>query len=337
MPIERDVLAVTPAPSAPRKRAVVLRALGLGDLLTCVPALRALRRGLPHHELVLLTPARFAPLVRVAGLADVVVDTLPWRPPPSSFDGADLAVNLHGRGPQSHQLLLAGQPRRLVAYACDGLAGGPHWDPDEHEVTRWCRLVDDAGFPADPGELTIASPSRPIADRVAGATVLHPGAAAPARRWPVDRWASVARHERARGQRVVLTGTGGERQLCAEVAARAGLSEDAVLAGCTDLLDLFAVVAGAVVVVCGDTGVAHVATAVGTASVVLFGPTAPAQWGPPDRPRHRVIWKGGHGDPHASATDPGLLRISDADVLAELDRLRLETVRAQVLAAPPIA
>ena len=320
MPLERDVLAVTRAPSAQRPRALVLRALGLGDLLTCVPALRALRRGLPQHELILLAPAHFAPLVQLAGLADLVVHTLPWRSPPSNFNGADLAVNLHGRGPQSHQLLLAGRPRQLVAYACDGLADGPRWDPDEHEVRRWCRLVGDAGFPADPGELAVAF-RRPIADRTAGATVLHPGAAAPARRWPADRWASLARHQRSLGHRVVITGTGDERQLCAEVAASAGLSEASVLAGCTDLLDLFAVISGAAAVVCGDTGVAHVATAVGTPSIVLFGPTDPAHWGPPDGRCHRAIWKGGRGDPHGSAADPGLLQISVADVVAELDRV----------------
>ncbi len=303
----------------------MLRALGLGDLLTCVPALRALRRGLPEHELVLLAPAHFAPLVRLAGLADLVVDTLPWRRPPSSFDGADLAVNLHGRGPQSHRLLLAGRPRRLVAYAWDGLAAGPHWDPDEHEVMRWCRLVGDAGFPADPSELAVACP-RPITDRTAGATILHPGAASPARRWPADRWVSVARHERDHGRRVVITGSADERALCAEVAARAGLTEDAVLAGCTDLVELFATIAGAAVVVCGDTGVAHVATAVGSPSVVLFGPTAPAQWGPPEGRCHRVIWKGTRGDPHGSTVDPGLLRIRVDDVVAELDRVRLDVV-----------
>ena len=45
-----------------------------------------------------------------------------------------------------------------------------------------------------------------------------------------------------------------------------------------DLLELTAVVAAAARVVCGDTGVAHLATALGTPSVVLFGPTSPARW-----------------------------------------------------------
>jgi uncharacterized protein YjbJ (UPF0337 family) len=70
-------------------------------------------------------------------------------------------------------------------------------------------------------------------------------------------------------------------------------------------------------VLCCDTGVAHLATAYRTPSVVLFGPTPPGEWGPPpDRPQHRVLWRGGRGDPHADAPDPGLLAIAVEDVLA---------------------
>jgi uncharacterized protein YjbJ (UPF0337 family) len=56
--------------------------------------------------------------------------------------------------------------------------------------------------------------------------------------------------------------------------------------------------------------------------VVLFGPTPPAEWGPPpDRPWHRVLWAGGTGDPYAPEPDPGLLAISPAAVLDALRRL----------------
>jgi ADP-heptose:LPS heptosyltransferase len=72
-------------------------------------------------------------------------------------------------------------------------------------------------------------------------------------------------------------------------------------------------------VVCGDTGVAHLATALRTPSVVLFGPTPPARWGPPaDRPWHRVLWAGRTGDPHGRSADDGLLEIDVADVTAAL-------------------
>jgi ADP-heptose:LPS heptosyltransferase len=83
---------------------------------------------------------------------------------------------------------------------------------------------------------------------------------------------------------------------------------------------LFGLVAAASLVVAGDTGVAHVASAFGTPSVVLFGPVSPARWGPPARARHRVLWPapdpGYRGDPHGDEPDPVLLRIEVGDVLA---------------------
>ncbi|MDQ3822907.1 MAG: glycosyltransferase family 9 protein, partial [Actinomycetota bacterium] len=79
---------------------------------------------------------------------------------------------------------------------------------------------------------------------------------------------------------------------------------------------------GAGRVVCGDTGVAHLATAFATPSVVLFGPTPPSLWGPPPgRTWHRALWAGGRGDPHADAPHPGLLEIRVDDVLAALAAL----------------
>jgi ADP-heptose:LPS heptosyltransferase len=150
--------------------------------------------------------------------------------------------------------------------------------------------------------------------------VVHPGAASPARRWPAERWASVASHAAARGARVVVTGTAAERSTAREVAARAGLAPAAVLAGRTDLLRLAALVAHARCVLSGDTGVAHLAAAFGTPSVVLFGPTSPAEWGPPVDGPHEVLWAGATGDPHGAELDDGLAEIGAEDVVAALDR-----------------
>jgi ADP-heptose:LPS heptosyltransferase len=80
-------------------------------------------------------------------------------------------------------------------------------------------------------------------------------------------------------------------------------------------------VAAARRVICGDTGLAHLASAYGIASVVLFGPTSPERWGPPPRARHRVVWAGSTGDPHAAEPDAGLLAITPAQVIAELGEL----------------
>ena len=299
---------------------VVLRALGLGDLLTGLPALRALGDAFPGHRRLLATDPVLEPLVRLAGVADEVLPARGLEPVPAP-PHPDVAVNLHGRGPESTRLLAGLRPRRLVAFAHPDVpetAGCPEWRSQEHEVERWCRLLWECGIPASPGRLELD-----VEAQRTGATVVHPGAAAPSRRWPVDRWAEVARCERRDGRDVVITGGPGEVESATAVAAAAGLPGDAVLAGRTSVLELAGVVAGAELVLSGDTGVAHLATATGTPSVVLFGPTPPSLWGPPpDRPIHTVLWAGRRGDPLGDVPDPGLLRITVDEVLAAMARTR---------------
>ncbi|MEU6969025.1 glycosyltransferase family 9 protein [Kitasatospora aureofaciens] len=313
-----------------RPTLLVLRALGLGDLLTGVPALRALRRHHPGHELVLAAPARLAPALAATGTADRLLATdapgrevphrLPWDGPPP-----DLAVDLHGNGPASRDALARLRPARLIAYAA---AGAPRWRDDEHERERWCRLLRHHGIGADAGDLLIARPAVP--SPAPGAVLVHPGADAAARQWPPDRFAAVARALRGHGHRVVVTAGRGERALAEGVAREAGLPSGDVLGGGTDLPFplLAALVAEARAVVCGDTGIAHLAAALGTPSVTLFGPVSPVLWGPPAVPRHLALWR--HhgeetrpGDAHGPRPDPRLLRIRPADVLAALAELPL--------------
>ncbi|RZU34179.1 ADP-heptose:LPS heptosyltransferase [Blastococcus saxobsidens] len=299
---------------------VVLRPLGLGDLLTGVPALRAIRAAVPDHRLVLATTAALRPL---AELIDAVDEVLPARElEPLAWDGPppELAVDLHGKGPASHVVVADLRPQRLLTFGSPGYPG-PTWFPDEHEVRRWCRLVSEGlGVDADPDALDLAVPAVP--PPVRDVAVVHPGAAYPGRRWPPDRFAAVARHLADAGHDVRITGGPAEVQLARSVAAGAGLGDDAVLAGRTTSLELAAVVASARVVVCGDTGVAHLATAYRRPSVVLFGPVPPALWGPPPREQHVVLWHGdGTGDPWGTELDPALARITVDEVTTALDRL----------------
>ena len=101
-------------------------------------------------------------------------------------------------------------------------------------------------MPADPDDLGLALP--PVPSPVPpGATIVHPGAASGARRWPAERFAAVASAELEAGRDVVVTGSAAERELAAAVAG-AGVT---VLAGETDLLGLAATIARAGRVVCG--------------------------------------------------------------------------------------
>ena len=117
---------------------------------------------------------------------------------------------------------------------------------------------------------------------------------------------------------MVVTRGLGEAELATAVAA----DHAGVEIRCTayDLSELAALVASASLVLCGDTGVAHLATAYRTPSVLLFGPTSPRLWGPRiDAERHRVLWEPREADPpadpHAGTLDLRLARITVAQVL----------------------
>lgn len=299
---------------------LVLRALGLGDTLAGIAALRGVRRAWPDHRLVLAAPSSLAGWLHRLGVVDGVVST-------SSLAALDfpvagqVAVNLHGRGPRSHQLLSATQPVELVGFRCPPVhESGPDWRRDEHEVLRWCRLVSWAGGQCGPEDLRL-EPS----GRRSDAVVVHPGAASPARRWPVARWRAVVSAIGSKGFHVLVTGSADEAELCTAVADASPLAEDR--SGQLVVADLAELVGCARLLVCGDTGVAHLATAYATPSVLLFGPTSPGLWGPVLDPElHTVLWPVDDaasyvGDPHASVVDPVLERIRVAEVLAAANAL----------------
>ena len=288
-----------------------------------------MRHARPDHEIVLAAPAALGALAGLCGAVDHLLPT-DGLGPIGLQEPPDVAVNLHGRGPQSHQALLDLHPAELVAFASPLIGNpGPLWDDEEHEVNRWCRLVAEAWCAeVRPGDLLLRPPTGAY-DVPSGVVVIHPGAAFGSRRWPVERFAAVAAALQRAGERVVVTGSASEVDLAEQVCSHAGLPSEAVLAGRTDLLGLASLVCGARLVVCGDTGIAHLASAYATPSVVLFGPTSPARWGPPPSGPHVVLWHGtGAGDPCADEVDPALMEISVDEVL---DRVAL------VLAQPALA
>jgi hypothetical protein len=240
----------------------------------------------------------------------------------------DVAVDLHGNGPASSELLAARRPRRLVAFA----EGTAQWSDEEYEPHRWCRLVEAAfgwGAPKYPsvfGALPIPDVAMP-----AGQTVLHCSANAPAREWPPQRFTELASRLRVAGHRVVVTAPAVHAERAAAIATASGSRYAADLS----LDQLLALVARARLVVCGDTGVGHAATNYGTPSVLLFGPVSPALWGPPPGlDRHQVLWHGdGHGDPHGTQLDPALARIGVDEVEAAAERALAAAAAAATIRA----
>jgi ADP-heptose:LPS heptosyltransferase len=299
----------------------VLRARGLGDLLTAVPALRALRRGRPHDHIALAAPHRLKPIVDLIASVDEMVPTA--DPESMRWDGEPpaLAVNLHSGGAEGIVELAKTNPGRILTYHNPAFPelDGPDWQRDMHDVDRWCHLLESDGITADRRNLGLVPPVATTSHR--DCAVVHIGAGAPARRWPPERFAAVVRHLLVQGREVVLTGDEFERDIALAIATRAGLPHEQVLAGRLNLIELAATVAEAALIVCGDTGVAHLATAFGTRTVLLFGPTPPSRGGPPPHllGRHVVLWAGQEGDPDGDTPDPGLLEITVADVIDAVD------------------
>jgi len=312
-----------------RPELLALRTLKLGDLLVAVPAIHGLRRAFPDHRLVLAMPGWLEPIIELVEGVDAHLPAPGLdNPLPISPGRIDVAVNLHGSGPESRMRVDALAARLSMVHrveSIDGATGGdprsPEWQDDLSERQRWVRLVGAYGVEADANEVRLLSSARRTG--VAGAAVLHVGAFYESRRWPVERFAAVARELTRGGHRVVFTGSAAERDRALEVARSAGLGVDTVLAGEIDLAEFAAVIEDAALVVSADTGAAHLASAYARPSVVLFGPAAPEQWGPPPGP-HIVLTDARvrRGDAFASTPDPAILAVGVDDVLEAIDRLR---------------
>lgn len=300
---------------------LALRALKLGDLLVAVPALHALRRAYPGHRLLYAAQGWLEDAVGLVGGFELLPTHGLDEPLALDPGTVDVAVNLHGRGPESQCRLEALQPNRIIAHG-SGPDEGPVWVDGIHERDRWARLLQWHGISADAQDFLLNAP--PVPTRWPQATVVHVGAAYGSRLWPGDRFATVSARLREAGHRVVFTGGPAERPRALEVAAAAGFGDEVVLAGAQPLRDFAALIADARLVVSADTGAAHLATAYRRPSVVLFGPAPPEEWGPPPGP-HVVLTKRElrRGDTFAQDADPALLGVSVQEVLEAVRGLGL--------------
>ena len=301
------------------ERIAVFRALQLGDLLCAVPALRALRHARPDAAITLVGlpwardfAARFAHLVD-GFIAFPGHPALPERTPdaaawPAFVDAVrearfDALLQMHGSGASTNAIVGA-----LPVHSVFGFHPAREASPDARrfrawpergtEVERCLALTDflgcerrgiDLEFPLADEEIAQATGVMRSHRLAAGEFVcVHPGARLASRRWPIERFAALARELAAAGHRVVLTGTRDEAALCAEVARSAG-PRAIDLCDRTSLGGLAALLARARLVVCNDTGTSHVAAAVGTPSVVVSCGADPERFAPADRARHRVL------------------------------------------------
>lgn len=302
---------------------LALRALKLGDLLVAVPALRGLRRAFPEHRILYAAPAWIAEALELVGGIHHLPTPGLDDPLTVPHGAVDIAVNLHGNGAESRLRIEELGANRVVAHEAPGI-DGPAWTSGLPERERWTRLLNWHGIEADPLDYRLNLPAVPSSRP--GATVIHVGAAYGSRLWPVDRFADVAVELAGAGHDVVLTGGASERGRAEQTAALAKLKganlDDGLLAGWQGLAEFAATIAEARLVVSADTGAAHLASAYGRPSVVLFGPAPAEEWGPPPGP-HKVLTavELRRGDVFSADPDPALLAVSVRDVVDAVERL----------------
>lgn len=331
---------------------LVARQDSMGDVLLAGPAVRAVAAG-ASHVTFLSGPKGSAAARLLPGVDSVIEWDAPWIADPSPGmtrshadrlqhlltqeqpDQAVILTSFHQSSLPLAMLLRLFGISPIVAASVEyagslldvRLRPGEDLAEEIPESFRALAIAEAAGFrlpPGDSGTLAVCEvepvhPFNPVRPYI----VLHPGADAQARTWPASAHKETAALLAKRGHAVVVTGAAAEVKLTSMVAGGTALD----LGGLLDLPALASVIAGAEVVVAGNTGPAHLAAAVGTPVVSLFSPVVPAvKWAPYGVPVELL------GDQHAACRDsrarlcpvpghPCLTVVKPHDVMAAVERL----------------
>jgi ADP-heptose:LPS heptosyltransferase len=265
-----------------QRRVLVLRAGALGDVVLSLPALRALRALYPDASLEVVGYPAFwqvaAPLVDAIHSIDSPLFAGLNSEAPSAelqawLQDVDLVVAWTARDP-GPALRAAGVPGVLHA--------SPYPPPGVHAAAWLLETVSlrgtcGAGIDLQAEELEA---SRELLARIGAhpPTILHPGAGALWKRWPAERFALLAGELVKAGHQMVLVEGPADAEAVAEVRERAGINLP-TLRGAS-VRELAGFLVHAALFVGNDSGVTHLAAAIGVPTIALFGPTDPANWSP---------------------------------------------------------
>jgi heptosyltransferase-2/heptosyltransferase-3 len=347
---------------------LVVQPDALGDILLSQPAVRALRAAYPDKRLIAVVGPWSEVITRLAWPVDEVVTVefpffsgQPARTPVDPYRKlpAEVAILRRLRAADavllrpdgwwaawlawrsvSRDVITSDDPRmRPFATRTQAQPTGGHAAQRAYAIA--------AGLLHAPAEIAPLThplelpPDPAAAERVAALLarkrivrpydVLHPGAAANVKLWPAHRWRAVLHAQSSR--HFVVTGAESERGLVADICA--GLPQATPLVGETPLPELIELLRGAQVVLGTDTGPLHLAVAVRTPSVAVFGPSSVARYGPwGDPARHRAVsagWRCPRCEDLSKARPSGcgcMLAVEPAAVLA---------AQAEVLGADGVA
>jgi ADP-heptose:LPS heptosyltransferase len=297
------------------ERIAVLRANAIGDFIFCIPALDALRGAYPEAEITLLARPWHADfLADRPGPVDRVI-VVPRSPGVRDEAGGeaddpelgeffermraqrfDLALQMHGGGRWSNPFVHALGARVTAGCRAKGAAPLDRFVPYVYFQPEIARYIEVAGLVGarpvtlSPSVAVTASDLAEAAPFVRGGrfAVLHPGAGAPRRRWPPERFAAVGDAMAALGMRVVVSGTSVERPIV-EAVCRAMRSPAVDASQALSLGGLAGLLSEAEVVVSNDSGPLHLAGAVGAPTVGIYWVGNLITAAPVMRARHRPV------------------------------------------------
>jgi lipopolysaccharide heptosyltransferase I len=292
-------------------RFLLVRLGAFGDIVHAIPVAAALSRAFPSARIDWLVSAKHRELL---DLVPIIDRRLAIRDRGDAGGGTsliaairelrrsryDVAFDLQGLLKSAALARFSGA-QRVVGFSSSYLrerlarpfytdvydpGGGGMYDPRErsHVVQMNLGLLTTIGvaagapeFPIDRVDTEIARAMRERAgNRYA---LVNPGAAWPNKRWPAARYGAVSRAiEERHGLKTIVTWGPGEEGLAQEVVRES--SGAALLSPRTSIVDLLALIRGATLMISGDTGPTHVAAALGTPIVGIYGPTRPSRNGP---------------------------------------------------------
>jgi heptosyltransferase-1 len=326
------------------ERFLVVRLGSLGDIVHTFPAVAGLRESFPNSCIVWLTHPRWVDLVASSGLATEI-----W--PVDSRDNSLVrevlskirkrrwaaALDYQGLWKSAFLPFLGGISNRIgfssetirefgvqILYNQRVRCVTTHIADQNGELTL--RAGARAGVTKPTLSVSEADGQKVraelLADGVERYVVLSPGGGWRSKCWPAERYGALARRIcSGLDLRSVINYGPGEETLAADVKAASGDAKAVVYDG--ELGALMALLRGSEIIVGGDTGPLHLALALGTRGVAIYGPTDPARNGPYP-PQQIVLRKPGAITSHKriSETDPSLLEIS-VDEVFEAVRQRL--------------
>jgi len=339
------------------RKLLVIRLRSIGDTVLTTPSLVALRRFLPHTSIDILLEDWVAPVLDGSPLVDRVI-SIPRHSNAARArvarelhrTGYDVVYNLHG-GTTATFLARASGATQRVGYAHyqyarlhNHVAPSPQeiWSrPALHSVEQQLALIGWTGVPVSDRPATqlavTEKAARSVAVRLAAhqidtepVALIHPAAAFETKQWPADNFARVIDEVAARGLKPVVIVAPKERQVLDSVVQQSSAS----LIGFDNLSlpEVTALAARAQLFVGNDSGIAHMAAAVSTPCVVIFGSSNVAHWRPWTTNQHEVVreemkCQPCHGYFCAEFEKPQcILRIPVERVVAAIDRLMKETV-----------